>query len=173
MQKFWIQTAGLILIAFAALYLTKNPGIIGPVLPIAPQTAPKTAEVSINGAVVNAEVADTPQTRATGLSGRVSLPQDSGMLFVFQQPGKYQFWMKGMQLSLDFIFIKKGQVVDLMQNIPPQPANTPDSQLPVYEPMSEIDSMLEVNGGFAASHNIAVGDQVSVTYNASTTTGVN
>ena len=40
-----------------------------------------------------------------GLSGKSQLAQDQGMLFVFAQPGKYYFWMKGMNFSIDIIWI--------------------------------------------------------------------
>ena len=51
------------------------------------------------------EVAATPQQRQRGLMGRTHLPADSGMLFVFEQPGRHCFWMRDTPLPLSIAFI--------------------------------------------------------------------
>lgn len=49
------------------------------------------------------EIADTPKTREIWLMNRTSLDEDKGMLFVFDQPGQYSFWMKNTLIPLDMI----------------------------------------------------------------------
>lgn len=51
------------------------------------------------------EIADTPRERAQGLTGRSYLPADNGMLFVFERPGRYCFWMRDTPLPLSIAFI--------------------------------------------------------------------
>jgi uncharacterized membrane protein (UPF0127 family) len=51
------------------------------------------------------EIADTPEERQLGLMNRIFIPELSGMLFVFQQPGQYNFWMKNTLIPLDMIWI--------------------------------------------------------------------
>lgn len=51
------------------------------------------------------EIADTPRERAQGLTGRSYLPADNGMLFVFDRPGRYCFWMRDTPLPLSIAFI--------------------------------------------------------------------
>ncbi len=46
------------------------------------------------GAIIQAELADTPQKRATGLMYREHLDADRGMLFMFTQAQAWVFWMK-------------------------------------------------------------------------------
>jgi len=76
--------------------------------------------VRIDGLVIEAELARTPEERARGLSGRESLAGDAGMLFVFQAEGQHAFWMRGMRFSLDFIWISSARrVVDMTENVPP------------------------------------------------------
>ena len=66
------------------------------------------------------ELAVTEEQQETGLTNRFSLDKDKGMLFIFNQEGNYPFWMKGMQLSLDIIWIdKNGVVVDIVENVKP------------------------------------------------------
>ena len=61
--------------------------------------------VRIGETRIIAHVSDTLETRGLGLSGRISLEEGRGMLFVFDTPGRYGFWMKDMNLSIDIIYI--------------------------------------------------------------------
>ena len=47
-----------------------------------------TVTLAINGHKIVAEVASTPDDRATGLMNRFSLQPDRGMLFVFAHPSR-------------------------------------------------------------------------------------
>lgn len=51
------------------------------------------------------EVAATAQQRLHGLMGRTHLAADGGMLFVFERPGRYCFWMRDTPLPLTIAFI--------------------------------------------------------------------
>ncbi len=118
------------------------------------------SQVKIDDALINVEVADTPETRGQGLGGRESLASDSGMLFVFPTPDKYSFWMKGMKIPLDFIWIKGTSVIDLLPDIQPPDPGTPDTSLPVYQPVEPVDHVLELSAGFISANNIKIGDSV-------------
>ena len=37
--------------------------------------------------------------------GRESLPEDQGMLFIYDEPQDLSYWMKNTLISLDIIFI--------------------------------------------------------------------
>ena len=106
----------------------------------------------INDAVVALEVADTPAKRTQGLSGRVSLPQNSGMLFIFDAPHTPSFWMYKMNFALDFVWIRDSVIVDITENVPPPQPATPDRQLPLYFPNTPADMMLELNAGWVAQN---------------------
>lgn len=50
---------------------------------------------------------------------REYLPEKSGMLFVFQQIGQYNFWMKNTLIPLDMIRINQDQkIIDIQQAVP-------------------------------------------------------
>lgn len=148
----------LLVVAFTALYLSFNQGLIRPLVP-GSQTLNQT-QIKINNTLVNIEVADTAAERSKGLSGRTDLPGGSGMLFVFPESKKYQFWMKGMKFPLDLIFIQNSKVVDLIKDASPPTEGQSDESLTIYEPTVPIDMLLEVNSGFTDTNNIKVGDQV-------------
>lgn len=123
------------------------------------QSKSKKKPITINGHALNISVADTEALREKGLSGKASMGENEGMLFIFPSPGKYAFWMKGMKISLDFIWIKDKKVAQITSDAKAEP-NLPESNLTRYVSNEEIDSVLEVNAGWAAKNKIKVGDAV-------------
>ena len=54
---------------------------------------------------IQAELADTPKSREVGLMNRASMPNNSGMLFVFEQKAGHCFWMNNTKIPLSIAFI--------------------------------------------------------------------
>jgi uncharacterized protein len=50
------------------------------------------------------EVADDAPERAQGLMFRESLDPAAGMLFIYENPRRVQFWMKNTRIPLDMVF---------------------------------------------------------------------
>lgn len=161
MKKFTVQIVLLLLVITASLYFFNPTNSRNIELPFLPQ-APKIANLQINNIILKVEVADSPAKRSRGLGGRTSLPQDQGMLFVFDRPDKYPFWMKGLTFPLDFVWIKDDKVVDILANVFPPAVNQKDSDLPIYSAKVEIDKVLELNGGMAQQLNVQVGDSIKL-----------
>ena len=190
MKKFWIQIGALILVIFAAMYVSYNEGIVnnfgsyspyneatdsGTLSTLNSNTNINTAAQSklriIDGlsapnepnikAEINIEIADTPEKSQRGLGFRDSLPLDSGMVFVLRTP-RPVFWMKEMRFPLDFIWIKDGVVTDTHRDVPNPPQSMSDNDLPRYSPNQDSSHMLEVNAGFISSKNIQIGDRIEI-----------
>jgi uncharacterized membrane protein (UPF0127 family) len=117
------------------------------------------ATVSLNGHDVRAEVAASPQKKAQGLSGRQSLGEGTGMLFVFDKPQRQSFWMKGMLIPLDFVWIDGETVVDITENVPP-PSGTFD--LSIISPSSPADKVLEIDAGAISRYGIERGQRIAI-----------
>lgn len=117
---------------------------------------PETPTVTINSKTFRVELAKTTQEQVEGLSGRGSLSTDGGMLFLFDKPSYYSFWMRGMKFPLDMIFILNDKVVDVYENLPP--ASAKDENPPQYGSSVVSDRMLELNAGQAKKNNIKTGD---------------
>jgi uncharacterized membrane protein (UPF0127 family) len=114
--------------------------------------------VIIAGVRLSVEVADTPSKRGRGLSGREMLPENSGMLFVFDTPGRYGFWMYGMKFPLDIIWIdERLRVVYFVENAQPC-VNICET----HEPPADALYVLEVNAGFVKKYGLKVGDVVEL-----------
>jgi uncharacterized membrane protein (UPF0127 family) len=112
--------------------------------------------------VVDARVADSTGERYVGLSNTTSLPPDAGMLFVFPRADERAFVMRDMAIPLDIIFVGANGTVTAVHSAPAPPPGTPESELARYTGRAQF--VLEVNRGWAAAHNVSVGDRVRVTY---------
>jgi len=120
-------------------------------------------ELKIGKKTLLVEIADTQESRTTGLSGRKSLAENEGMLFVFESQNiKQAFWMKDMKFSIDIIWIKDGKVAQITKEVPAPAPDTPDRNLSLYIPDAPIDYVLEVIGGFCDQQGIKVGDEVTI-----------
>ncbi len=112
-------------------------------------------QVIIGDAVFTVQIADSDYERAQGLSGVPSLRDNQGMLFLFDAPGNYLFWMKDMLIPIDIVWIDSNwQIVHI------EHAVTPDSYPKTFG--TEIPSLyvLEVAAGTAERLNIRVGNTI-------------
>ncbi len=104
-------------------------------------------------------IASTDATRQQGLSDTTSLPKDNGMLFVFQNPGIYGFWMKDMNYALDFIWLNaKMQIVTITPNV------AASTYPQVFYPSQPVQYVVEVNAGFSTAHNLTVGQTFTLSH---------
>jgi len=118
----------------------------------------KNGKVEIGGKTFKVEVVKDPWEQAQGLSGRKSLAENRGMLFVFPQEDYQQFWMKGMDFSLDIIWINQGKIVDLKEKAPIPTTH----YLEQYRPEAPAKYVLEINAGLAEKYGLKVGDTVEL-----------
>ena len=100
------------------------------------------------------EIADDPAERAQGLMFRETLADNAGMLFLYPEPQKVEFWMKNTPLSLDIVFVRQdGTIARIAENTTPFSEDT----IPSGE---AIIAVLEVKGGLMRELGIAVGDRL-------------
>ncbi|WP_321392175.1 DUF192 domain-containing protein [Emcibacter sp.] len=100
------------------------------------------------------DLAITPSQRAQGLMYRESIPEDYGMLFVFDDVAPVVMWMKNTFISLDMLFVDgKGEIVHIAHSTTPLSLSRISSRYPVR-------GVLEIKGGKAEELDIAVGDHL-------------
>ena len=114
--------------------------------------------VVINDIEIEVETADNQEKRTKGLSDKKNLPDGQGMLFVFDKPGLYSFWMKDMKFPLDFVWINNNKVVAINENMNPENYQTPDSIML----NKEFDRVIELNADSIKKMNIKIGDTMSI-----------
>ncbi|HYF10223.1 MAG TPA: DUF192 domain-containing protein [Candidatus Paceibacterota bacterium] len=153
-----LATALFLYLGFAKSLEGELPSAPGPAASSTP-TATENASpsVTINGSRIFVEVATTSAAIRKGLSGRARLEEDEGMLFLFPAPDIYRFWMPDMRFPLDIIWIYDGMVADISRDV----SNDFDPANPrFYSPRTKVDTVLEVNAGYAKRHGIEIGDPV-------------
>lgn len=118
-------------------------------------------EVVLGKNSIFVEVASVDKERSVGLSGRKSLPENRGMIFVFSEKTRPSFWMKGVLFPLDIIWISEGRIIGFNENVSPE-MGIEETKLKIYTAPEPVDLVLEVNAGFIADRGISVGDEVIV-----------
>lgn len=103
-------------------------------------------------------VATSQQEQEIGLSETKSLSQDQGMIFLFQKPDYYSFWMKNMKFPIDIIYINGDKIVTIKNNIAP-PKSDKESLI-IYTPAEPSDKVLEIQAGLSEKYNFKNGDKV-------------
>lgn len=102
-------------------------------------------------------IVSTPKERSLGLSRFDHFDDGSAMLFVFDFPAAYSFWMKDMKFPIDILWIDDaGKIVDIKEHADPR--DFPKS----YVPSTEARYVLELNDGFVERHALALGQKTLV-----------
>lgn len=100
------------------------------------------------------EVVQTDEERMKGLMFREQLPEDQGMLFVFEFSRIQSFWMRNTFIPLDIAFIdSEGKIVDIQHMEPIDESKNYISAAPALY-------VLETNAGWFERHGVKVGDMV-------------
>lgn len=99
---------------------------------------------------IDTQLALTPEQREIGLMFRREMPQQEGMLFVFEQPGTQCFWMKNTILPLTAAFVDDHGVIVNLADMKPQTTDSHCSDKPVRY-------VLEMNVGWFAKKGIKAG----------------
>lgn len=114
----------------------------------------ETREIVVDGTRVTVEIADEPVERNLGLMYRDSLGADRGMLFVYPDAKPRSFWMKDTRVPLTIAYIDSaGKIVHLADMTPLDTSPVPSGEPAMYA--------LEMNKGWFAAHDVAVGDTVA------------
>lgn len=82
------------------------------------------------------------------------LPEFTGMLFVYDGPGRRSMWMKNTYIPLDIVFIRDDGVVSSIV------ADAEPLNLTSLSSIEPVPYVLELAGGVAATLGITPGDQV-------------
>ena len=124
--------------------------LVGQALSTETQTDTKT--VIIGNAEIIAEVAQSDEKRALGLSGRQSLEKGKGVLFVFPNDRMYGIWMKDMKFPIDIIWLDSAkQIIHIEKNV--QPESYPET----FRPGSPARYVLEIPAGTSEESGITIG----------------
>jgi uncharacterized membrane protein (UPF0127 family) len=107
---------------------------------------------------VTAAIADTSDLRYLGLSDTESLPEDRGMLFVFDSVGNHTFVMRRMDFGIDIVYADSDGTITKIHHAPaPEPGEDGNDQ----DYPGEGQYVLEVNYGWTTDHDVSEGDRLA------------
>ena len=112
-----------------------------------------TMQLSAGMYLIRAEVANTYDTRATGLMFRRSMAANEGMLFVFPDAELHCMWMKNTLVPLSVAFIDKDGTVVSISDMQPQTETTHCASAPAKY-------ALEMSRGWFSSKGLKAGTRI-------------
>ena len=122
------------------------------------QTGVEISKACFGQQCFNIEIAQTNVERQTGLMFREGLCNNCGMLFMFEQPNIYRFWMKNTLIHLDMIWIDENKTIVYIKEYA-QPCATENCES--FTPDKEAKYVLEINAGLIQEYNMMLGDKVT------------
>ena len=103
---------------------------------------------------VEAQLADTEESRSIGLMFRDTLQENEGMLFVFPRPHQATFWMKNTRIPLSIAFIDRlGVILEIRE------MQAGDETL-TRSGFDTVLYALEMAKGWFAKNRIFAGDRI-------------
>jgi uncharacterized membrane protein (UPF0127 family) len=101
------------------------------------------------------EVVSTLEARNTGLMHRKSLPDDGGMIFVWDRKKIQCMWMKNTLIPLSVAYIEDtGEIIDIYDMVPLSMKSVCSKKPVLYA--------LEVNKGWFKKNEFHVGDFINI-----------
>ena len=107
-------------------------------------------KITIGNKSYQVSLAKTEEEQMTGLQGVHTLPEDEGVLFVFEEPGEVGFWMKDTLIPLDIIYINDDDEVVAVEQ------GTPGDETILEHP--DVKYVLEVN----KDSGVKIGDELEI-----------
>ena len=92
-----------------------------------------------------------------GLMGRATVPEGTGMLFVFDREAQRSLWMQNTFVALDVAWIDRNFVIVDIQQMEPETTDIHDGARPAMY-------ALEVRQGWFAEKDIRVGDRCELIF---------
>ncbi len=112
-------------------------------------------KVFVKGVLVKAEAVNSKEKIRKGLAGREKLPEGRGMLFMMPGSDVQNFWMQGMLIPIDIIWIENGKVIGCESSVSPQDAR-------IFTSPGPVGYVLEVPAGFCRRNDISANDAVEI-----------
>jgi uncharacterized membrane protein (UPF0127 family) len=116
-----------------------------------PQPRLVTLKLWVGTNEVTAEIAHTMPQIMTGMMWRTNMAEMDGMLFVFGQPHRAQFWMRNTLLPLSCAYIDpEGTILETHEM-------KPRDETPIPAASDQVQFVLEMNKGWFERHGVTPG----------------
>ena len=106
--------------------------------------------------LVDVSIAETPESRQRGLMGIEEMAEDTGMVFLEEEPVQQAFWMKDTLIPLSIAFWDQdGKILAMLDMEPCR-----EDPCELYDPRVTWLGAVEVNQGFLSDEGVGVGDTI-------------
>lgn len=113
----------------------------------------KRATISIGNKSVILDIADSPELRTAGLMNRLTLDENAGMLFIFDECKPRSFWMKETYVPLSIAYLDEtGKILNIEKMSPLDLTGVKSAQPARYA--------LEMNEGWFEKNGVTPGDVI-------------
>lgn len=117
-------------------------------------------KVRIGSKTITVEVAKSTEQHQRGLMFRSSLPENSGMLFIFDNEQTLSFWMKNTFIDLSIAYIDKNKkIIDIQEMKATNQMMVGD--LPNYPSTKPALYALEMNKSWFSRNKVRVGHSLT------------
>jgi len=112
-----------------------------------------------SGTKLETQVADTPEKLLFGLAFQEFLPDNEGLLFIYDSSAPHKVWTKGFRFPVDVIWVDESKhIVHLVKDAPP----CEKDPCPWYgPPPNNARYIIETNQGFIKQKGVSMGDQLT------------
>ncbi len=113
------------------------------------------------GKTLETEVASTPEKLLFGLAFREGLPQDTGMLYIFESTGLHRVRTRQYKIPVDMMWVDESHhVVQLLENVPP----CIQDPCPLYGPPPEpVRYLIQTGAGYVRREGVTAGMELKFT----------
>jgi len=141
-----------------SLFCINNISQANEVLPPNPlcQTNVKNIKLVINNKLLLTQVACSEQAKQQGLMNVKLLPENNGMIFIFDRKQNLSFWMKNTLIDLSIAFIDDNWNIIDIKEMKAHDLTAVVSKKPAI-------FALEANSHWFSKNNIKVGDKIQMT----------
>lgn len=111
-------------------------------------------ELSVGTYRIEAECAETPESRGKGLMDRYSLPANHGMLFIYPEAQHHCLWMRNTHIPLSAAFLDAEGTIINISDMQPDTNDFHCAAKPVL-------FVLEMNSGWFAKRGLRPGTRIN------------
>lgn len=111
-----------------------------------------------SGVEIEAEVADTPEKLLFGLAFRDGLPQNGGMLYIFQENGLHRVQTREYRFPIDILWVDESHhVVHMLEHAEP----CSKDPCPQFGPPPEaVRYVIQTESGFVKRSRVSLNDEL-------------
>jgi uncharacterized protein len=122
-----------------------------------PDVTFKKEKIILDGKTISVDLAETSEQHEHGLMFKKTLPENEGMLFIFDNEDTRYFWMKNTYIDLSIGYFDKDKTLVDIQEM--KATSVMETRPPSYPSSKPAMYALEMNKGWFAKNKVKLGQK--------------